>query len=310
MSVSLEQEAVLIERNVEVPSHNAYGTRSSFPKNEQLCAEGKESIRRGQAALFMTFGILLGIILSNSAAARDDGVALAALDDESLMRDMAELQLTCPDMPARPPYDEKARRARWMVHSLDWGVLSTISTRTAAFSSGTPVPFGNIYSFADGPCQKSSGVPFLFASDLDQSMIDIEEHPIVSLSLSEAELPGPILPDECVVGGQKGFGDPENPPCARLVLTGEFVKLSPLSNDDGLGAEKNEEWAFAHKALLERHPSMAKMPKDHLPFIGKINLKDIWLIDMYGGAAIIDLDEYYAASLFGRNGSDGKASAG
>ena len=30
---------------------------------------------------------------------------------------------------AAPPTDSKAETARWMVHMIDWGVLSTISTR-------------------------------------------------------------------------------------------------------------------------------------------------------------------------------------
>lgn len=280
----------------------------SAATDEFSCAEKKTNGARCRHIPFVTSGILLAASLSLYVAARRRGVAMNdALYGKIGGRDMVEIRPSCPVMPARPPYEEKARRARWMVRALDWGVLSTISTRITSSSGGAPVPFGNIYSFADGPCDTSTGVPYMFASDLDQSMKDIAENAIVSLTLSEAALPGSVLPGECQVGGQEGYGDPENPPCARLVLTGEFVKLSPPSEDGSLDGDEKE-WAFAQEALLERHPSMAKMPADHLPFIGKIFLKDIWFIDMYGGASILDLDEYYAASSSGRNVGANEAS--
>merc|ERR1719181_2680393 len=82
------------------------------------------------------------------------------------------------------PFD-KVATARWMVHTLDWGVLSTTSTRSqGAHLHG---PFGNPYSFAD-----VRGVPYFYASDLDASMIDAftatSANPRASLALSEASL--------------------------------------------------------------------------------------------------------------------------
>ena len=38
-------------------------------------------------------------------------------------------------------------------------------------------------------------------------------------------------------------------------------------------------------------------PTDHSWFIGAIDLSDIWLIDIYGGAKTLDIDSYYAADL-------------
>lgn len=64
----------------------------------------------------------------------------------------------------RPDVLEKEKRARWMVHSLNYGVLSTISTRLP----GSP-PFGNVYSFVDGDCSSSSGVPYFYGTYMDQS---------------------------------------------------------------------------------------------------------------------------------------------
>ena len=65
-----------------------------------------------------------------------------------------------------PPAREHAETARWMVNTLNWGGLTTISTRGTATSVGDP--FGNPYSFAD-----VGGVPYVYASDLDASMEDV-----------------------------------------------------------------------------------------------------------------------------------------
>ena len=86
--------------------------------------------------------------------------------------------------------------ARWMAATLTWGALSTISTRVNGSTPGDA--FGNPYSFAD-----VKGVPYIYASDLDASMIDIftapGANPVASLALSEATLPntgGPPAPRE------------------------------------------------------------------------------------------------------------------
>jgi Pyridoxamine 5'-phosphate oxidase len=63
----------------------------------------------------------------------------------------------------RPELWHKTAVARWMVHTLDWGIVSTLSTRDASGSSDTVSvvrPFGNVYSFVDGTCDNSTGIPF------------------------------------------------------------------------------------------------------------------------------------------------------
>merc|ERR550532_2013041 len=183
-----------------------------------------------------------------------------------------------------PPYAQKAATARWMVQSLDWGVLSTVSTRSAGTRVGDA--FGNPNSFVDG----GNGVPYFYVSDMDASMIDAftakDANPRVSLALSEAELTGTkrARPD-CVIGATP-FGDPENPPCARLVLSGKLSKVKA-------GSQEEE---AAKVALFTRHPSFKKYPADHNFFVAKLNLDGIWLIDFYGGATIISPVNYFAAN--------------
>merc|ERR1711862_233986 len=165
---------------------------------------------------------------------------------------------------------------------IDWGVLSTISTR----SNGTDVgeAFGNPYSFADA----SNGIPYFYASDLDASMIDIfnASHSKASLALSEASLGGTSSSVRSCKIGAFPFGDPENPPCARLVLSGSVARL----------AANTSEYKNAKSALFARHPSFAKYPTSHDFFVAKMNVTGVWLIDAFGGAAIITPNDYFGAN--------------
>lgn len=212
-----------------------------------------------------------------------DAAAAAATSDDGCV---CELQ-------RRPDIAAKAETARWMVHSLDWCVLSTVSSRLGD-GHASPVPFGNIYSFVDGPCSKSTGTVYLYGTYLDQSMVDTATNPIVSFALSEASL-GSVCPggreplEACSLGTTYG-GDPENPVCARLTLTGE---MTILKEGDGDG-----EYEFAKRALFERHGTMRGWPANHEWIVAKIgNLQDIWLIDYFGGASIIDPQDYFAVTL-------------
>ncbi|GMI48694.1 hypothetical protein TrCOL_g11509 [Triparma columacea] len=191
---------------------------------------------------------------------------------------------TCTDLPKKPNFLNEEETARWMAHVMDWGVLSTISTMNSTLAA----PFGNPYSFVDGGCggDKSTGSIYFYASGMDQSMIDIESNPKVSFALSEASLSGDddLEQKACVVGPS---GDPENPPCARAVFNGA---LSKLEND-------SDEYTTIQEAFFERHASMADWPTDHSWFIGKLEIENIWLIDIYGGAKTLDLDKYFGVAL-------------
>lgn len=197
-----------------------------------------------------------------------------------------------------------------MVHSLDWGVLSTISTRlesveesgerevqaigttkSSSSSSPKPVPFGNIYSFVDGSCDDSTGTPYFYGTYMDQSFADSVSNNAVSFSLSEASIPSVCAASQtplnsCTIS-PSGYGDPENPVCARLVLSGMLEVLTP----------GGDEYKQAQSALFLRHPSMAAWPSDHEWIIAKLKIDDIWLIDYFGGASILDIDAYYSVDL-------------
>ena len=65
-----------------------------------------------------------------------------------------------------PNASDHVATARWMAKTLTWGTLSTISTRSDGSTVGDA--FGNPNSFAD-----VDGVPYLYAADMDASMVDI-----------------------------------------------------------------------------------------------------------------------------------------
>ena len=175
-----------------------------------------------------------------------------------------------------------AKTARGLVSELTWGVLSTVSTRSDGATVGDA--FGNPYSFAD-----VGGAPYVFASDMDASMIDLfgkGGKPRANLALSEASLPGKhslVWKEKCQIGTP--LGDPENPPCARLVLSGNLTKLA-----DGSAEAKT-----AMAALVKRHPSFASYPSSHGFYVAKLELDGIWLIDFFGGAAVVDPADYFKA---------------
>ena len=190
----------------------------------------------------------------------------------------------------RPDLERKAKTARWMVHTLNWGVLSTISSRLP-----DNVPFGNVYSFVDGPCNSSTGIPYFYGTFMDQTFKDMKQHPQASFTLSENSLAS-VCGAEALSYCQTTVpptshawrGDPESPLCARLTLTGTLV---PVDTD-------SIEYQHALSALLTRHPQMKDWPTDHNWIIAKLELQDVWLIDYFGGATIIPVQEYLQENLY------------
>lgn len=214
---------------------------------------------------------------------------IAAIFLQFVSGSMDGTKCPCPVL-KRPQAHLKDLTARWMVHTLSWGTISTISTRL----SNEPTPFGNTISFVDGSCGESTGTPYFYGSLMDQTFKDTTANPVISLTLSEASLSGvcgaealtQCLPYATIDedNGEWG-GDPENPLCARLTMTGQMVMVEKGS----------EEFKKAQAAFFHRHPQMASWPADHGWIIGKMEIQDLWLIDFFGGAAILDIHKYKKA---------------
>ncbi|KAJ1401933.1 protein CREG1 [Ochromonadaceae sp. CCMP2298] len=118
---------------------------------------------------------------------------------------------------------------------------------------------------------------------MDTSMADVAANPIVAFSISLAQSTG-----YCNVQRL----DPENPRCARVVFSGKFVAVTEPA-----------EHKFAKDALFERHPEMASWPADHSWKVHRVDLAEVWLIDIYGGASVVDVGEYYDVDMSALKGA-------
>lgn len=191
-------------------------------------------------------------------------------------------QCACPLL-ERPDYSDKELSARWLVHTMDWGIISTQSTRLPS------TPFGNVVSFVDGGCDDPSGVPYFYGSHMDQTFIDMVEDNSASLTLSEASLPTVCGASALGACTPSPSGDPENPMCARLTITGKLVEIEYGS----------DEYNRIQSVMFQRHPSMETWPGDHEWMIVKLVIEDVWFIDFYGGPSIISPDEFLGANAQG-----------
>jgi len=184
-----------------------------------------------------------------------------------------EVPATVADTPLPPPHDQVARMARFIAHNSDWAALATIATRDPIVG----FPFANVLSISDGPVDNSTGVPYIYISPWEISARDLSHNNKASLTMSLAQS------GYCA----KMDYDPEDPRCAHVILTGEFIKLEPES----------EEEKFARDALFTRHPIMPDWPAGHHWFFAKIDIENILILDWFGGAVTVPVQDYFEAKL-------------
>ena len=169
--------------------------------------------------------------------------------------------------------------ARSLVHEALWGSMASISSQHETLG----MPFANIVSFADGTAAcGGTGIPYMLVSPLDDTVQDYKHNAAMSLSLTRAQLPNTSSGGDLACAIDLG-GDPESPPCTRLTLTGTFLNISG-----------SPEAADAQAALFERHPltkSWVEMGS-HAFFFAKLNIKQAWLIDHFGGAVRLSVPHY------------------
>ena len=170
-----------------------------------------------------------------------------------------------------PPFSDKAATARWIAHNTDWCSIATIDSRERKGA-----PFGNIASFSDGTRHNSTGTIYMLHSSLDASMIDLKENNQLSMAISEMQT------GYC----NEQTYDPEDPRCARLTIGGSLV--------DVMGTAEKE---VAKEAMFDRHPSMKQWYSEddalsHDFRFYKLDIEEIWMVDYFGGPAIIDIDAW------------------
>lgn len=173
---------------------------------------------------------------------------------------------------APPPKTDKAGTARWMAHNINWGVMASKSVHL-----GGGKPFGNANSYLG----EADGNLYFYVTSMDTTMQDVLVDPHVSFTVSEAGMAG-----MCSVAGAKAgtaLPDPEDPTCARLTFSGTMERL------DNATAK-----AIAPR-MFARHPQMKAWPVGHGWEFWQLKISDVWLIDFYGGAAIVSPADYFAA---------------
>lgn len=175
----------------------------------------------------------------------------------------------------RPPWQNAAAMARWLVHTNDWGTISTVSRR---LSGSNIVPFANAVSYSDGPHGKSTGRLLFYLTKLDATAHDLEANSKATLSVAEAQ-----LPHAC-----RGV-DPEDPTCAKVSITGAVEPVRGKALPEAL------------RLLFARHPAMKAWPADHGFQLYEMHIEAVRLLDFYGGAKDISPKDYFAADLFGRD---------
>lgn len=175
-----------------------------------------------------------------------------------------------------PPYTETARMARYIVHNSVWTSVATICSRDPLKG----YPFANIFSMSDGSTvANSSGIPYFYVPSLEMSVHDLQHDSRISATMSLAQ------GDYCK---QKNL-DPEDPRCAHTIVSGRFVHVKKGSKEEN----------FAKDALFSRHPAMNDWDQpSHGWFFAKINITNILLLDYFGGAATIPLQDYFKATPY------------
>eukprot|EP00897_Mesotaenium_endlicherianum_P002380 jgi/Mesen1/216/ME1140549C07668 len=152
----------------------------------------------------------------------------------------------------------------------------------------------NVASFSDGPEGAPAGTPFFYLTALDPTAADVARNPLCSLTLSVAVL------QTC------GAKDPENPSCAKLTLSGqEPLQAMPVDEQSRAFSTTSQmelvvgeaEVGKARAALFSKHAEMQHWPEGHHFRFYKLVIADIFLVDWFGVAKPVSVDEYFAAEV-------------
>lgn len=185
--------------------------------------------------------------------------------------DTNDLESSGSDPPAHTDY---AKMARWLVHNLDWTSMSTIST----YPDLIGYPMVNVVATADSEIgAKSTGNIYFYLTLLDFTAKD----------LSKSNKLTTLFSMEQTLYCSEHKVDAMEPTCARVIMSGEALRLK----------EDSEEHKFATNAMVSRHPASAAWVLTHSFFLCKMNISSIIVLDWYGGAQFVKVDDYYRVNL-------------
>lgn len=173
-----------------------------------------------------------------------------------------------------PPHTDYAKMARWLVHKSDWTAMGTISTVPAIAG----FPMVNVIAMADSADgAKSTGNIYFYLTMLDFTAQDLSKRNQLTALFSM---------DQSLYCSKNNV-DPMEPTCARVMISGEALRVG---ND-------SDEFAFATAAMVSRHPASVNWIDTHDFFLCKLNISTLCVLDWYGGPHYISTDDYFKANL-------------
>lgn len=173
-----------------------------------------------------------------------------------------------------PPYKDYARMARWLVHKSQWTSMGTISTVPAIVG----FPMVNVIAVADSAMgAESTGNIYFYLTMLDFTAQDLSKRNQLTTLFSM---------DQSLYCSKQNI-DPMEPTCARVMISGEALRVDTDSH----------EFDFATDAMKSRHPASTNWLDTHNFFLCKLNISSICVLDWYGGPHYVSTDDYFNANL-------------
>lgn len=173
----------------------------------------------------------------------------------------------------RPPYNEYAKIARYLVHKSNWTSMGTISTEPTLLN----FPMVNVISVADSALRApSTGHIYFMLTDLDFTGRDLAvNNRLTALFTEDQDL-------SCTTN----HTDTMEPICARVIFVGRMQKL----------ATNTDEYQFADQAFTDRHPASINWRHTHSFYLCKFAIEHIAVLDFYGGPHYVSISDYYNAN--------------
>ncbi|XP_055380519.1 protein CREG1 [Condylostylus longicornis] len=202
--------------------------------------------------------LLMSMILFNQSS------SYSVVQDERIIRSYLE--------PKAVKERDHAKVARNLVHKSKWASIGTRSTD----SNIQGYPMVNIMSISDGIVnEKSTGVIYFLSTTLDFTGQDLLVDNRATLMISD---------DEDLHCSKQNI-DPMEPVCPRVHISGNMIKMDESFPDYKVGLD----------SIIRLHPAALNWIKAHASFsLFKVDIKNIYVLDYYGGPHNVSLDKYYA----------------
>lgn len=175
-------------------------------------------------------------------------------------------------MSDRPPYDDYAKIARYLVHKSNWTAMGTISSLSRIHG----YPMVNVISIADSAYDApSTGHIYFLLTDLDFTGQDLAHiNQLTALFTEDQDL-------ACT----NNHTDTMEPICARVIFSGKLKKLQPNTH----------EYRSADEWYTNRHPASIHWRRSHAFYFCTLDIEMIAVLDFYGGPHYVTVDDYYNA---------------